>query len=462
MAKSSDTSLNTISSFISAIGGIEHSLDPSSLRKGSRDFYWFSPILKEKLQGILADVIVLPSTEEEVIEIIKACVDLHLPLTIRGAGTGNYGQAMPLEGGVVLDTKRLSNVKEVRKSTVLTEPGIKLVDLERETLKTGQELRLYPSTKRTATIGGFIAGGSTGVGAIKHGYLADSDNIKSLRIITMEREPRILTLKGRDIGKAAHAYGTNGIITELEIGLAESRAWTDVIVSFPDFNQSLYFTQALAHSNNINTKEIAIFEAPVTNYFPDFNIPTKEHSCFAMVQSSDLDHMKKLIVQSGGTLVYEKNNPEKGKQRPLYEFTWNHTTLHAINRDPGITYLQSLFLVNDNFTMIKKTQDYFKNELLMHFEAVLWNGKFALAGLQLVRYTSEDRLNEIIKYHEENGIPVFNPHTHILEDGGMKVIDPLQLDFKKAVDPKGLMNPGKMRGWWEGAQGSGTKSAIFK
>ena len=161
-------------------------------------------------------------------------------------------------------------------------------------------------------------------------------------------------------------------------------------------------------------------------------------------------------------IVEQKNNPEKGKQRPLYEFTWNHTTLHAINRDPGITYLQSLFLVDDDFTMIKKTQDYFKNELLMHFEAVLWNGKFALAGLQLVRYTSEDRLNEIIKYHEENGIPIFNPHTHILEDGGMKVIDPLQLDFKKAVDPKGLMNPGKMRGWWEGAQESGTKSAIFK
>ena len=78
MAKSSDTSLNTISSFINAIGGIEHSLDPSSLRKGSRDFYWFSPILKEKLQGILADVIVFPSTEEEVVEIIKALSLIHI------------------------------------------------------------------------------------------------------------------------------------------------------------------------------------------------------------------------------------------------------------------------------------------------------------------------------------------------------------------------------------------------
>jgi len=462
VASSRNINPNTIPLFTNAIANIEHTLDSSAIRKGSRDFYWFSPILKEKLQGLRADLIVFPSTEEEVIQVIKTCVDFDLPLTVRGAGTGNYGQAMPLEGGVVLDTKRMSKVKEVRKNTVLTEPGIKLIDLEAETLKTEQELRLYPSTKRTATIGGFIAGGSTGVGAIEHGYLSDLDNIKSLRVVTMEREPRALTLKGKDIGKAAHAYGTNGVITELEIGLTESRDWVDVIVAFSSFNQALYFTQDLSNSSKIQKKEIAIFEAPITSYFPNFSIPPTEHSCFMMVRNSDLDNLKELTTKFNGKVVYEKNNPEKNRQRPLYEFTWNHTTLHAINRDPRVTYLQSLFIIEDDFRMINKMRDYFKAELLMHLEAVLWNGKFALAGLQLVYFTSETRLNEIINYHEENGIPIFNPHTHILEDGGMKIVDPFQLDFKKAVDPAGLMNPGKMRGWWEGADEDEINNAIFK
>ena len=61
-----------------------------------------------------------------------------------------------------------------------------------------------------------------------------------------------------------------------------------------------------------------------------------------------------------------------------------------------------------------------------------------------------ERLAEIMRWHEANGIPVFDPHTHLLEDGGMKVTDWAQLGFKRAADPAGLLNPGKMRAWEEG------------
>jgi FAD/FMN-containing dehydrogenase len=44
---------------------------------------------------------------------------------------------------------------------------------------------------------------------------------------------------------------------------------------------------------------------------------------------------------------------------------------------------------------------------------------------------------------------VFDPHTYVLEDGGMKQTDPEQLAFKRHADPLGLLNPGKMRGWDE-------------
>lgn len=66
-----------------------------------------------------------------------------------------------------------------------------------------------------------------------------------------------------------------------------------------------------------------------------------------------------------------------------------------------------------------------------------------------MRYTTPERLEEIIQYHEAQGALIANPHTYILEDGGMKQVNPAQVAFKGAVDPHGLLNPGKMRGWLE-------------
>ena len=63
------------------------------------------------------------------------------------------------------------------------------------------------------------------------------------------------------------------------------------------------------------------------------------------------------------------------------------------------------------------------------------------------------RLQEIMQWHAERGAPVFDPHTHVLEDGGMKETDWAQLGFKRRVDPLGLLNPGKMRAWEEPGRG---------
>ena len=77
------------------------------------------------------------------------------------------------------------------------------------------------------------------------------------------------------------------------------------------------------------------------------------------------------------------------------------------------------------------------------------DGEVACAALPLVRYTTEERLRAIIADFERRGITVFDPHTYVLEDGGMKQTDPEQLAFKRHADPLGLLNPGKMRGWDE-------------
>jgi hypothetical protein len=74
-------------------------------------------------------------------------------------------------------------------------------------LKTGQQLMMYPSTMRSATVGGYLGGGFAGIGSVRHGIIRDSGMIKSLRIMTVEEQPRTLTLAGDDVGIALVAAG---------------------------------------------------------------------------------------------------------------------------------------------------------------------------------------------------------------------------------------------------------------
>ncbi len=448
--------------FAKDLGSVRHTRQASVLARRSQDFYWFSPILKETLAGVRGDIVVEPSSEAEVIHAVRTCVRYGAPLTVRGAGTGNYGQAMPLEGGVVLDTRHLTAVKALADGIICCEPGLKLVDAERAALGHGGELRLFPSTKRTATVGGFIAGGSSGIGAIQHGYLSDPGNVPGLRVVTMEPEPRVVELRGPDVGKVAHAYGTNGVITEVELALAPAVAWVDVIVAFGGLEEALRFAQALAEDGDIATKEIGVFAASIPPYFPNVDVPAGRAACILMVAEPSMEALARLVDSLGGEVCYTKHDPEAGRTRPLYEYTWNHTTLHAINVDPSITYLQSLFPPDDGIAPILAMHEHFGDEVPMHLELVRWQGGVAYAGLQLVRYTTRERLYEIVRYHEAHGVTVFDPHTHVLEDGGMKVVDLPQLDFKRQVDPLGLMNPGKMRGWWEDGAVPGRDVAIFR
>ena len=89
------------------------------------------------------------------------------------------------------------------------------------------------------------------------------------------------------------------------------------------------------------------------------------------------------------------------------------------------------------------------DEVPMHLEFIRVDGAVACGALPLVRYTDEPRLRAIIAEFEARGCVVFDPHTYVLEDGGMKQTDPEQLAFKRRADPRGLLNPGKMRGWEE-------------
>lgn len=77
--------------FRELIGDVPVVDDAISLKLKSRDFFWFSPILREELGALQADLIVVPRDESDLMAIARASVKARVPLTPRGGGTGNYG-----------------------------------------------------------------------------------------------------------------------------------------------------------------------------------------------------------------------------------------------------------------------------------------------------------------------------------------------------------------------------------
>ncbi|MDM9382162.1 FAD-binding oxidoreductase [Chlorogloeopsis sp. ULAP01] len=436
-----------IEALINSLQGIEIITDSTQVAKLSQDYHTFSPVLVPKLEGKVGDVVVRPANEQEVLKVAAACVKYRIPVTIRGAGTGNYGQCVPLRGGVIIDMTRMHEICWVKPGVARVEAGVKLAALDKKARESGWETRMAPSTYRTATIAGFVAGGSGGIGSIQYGLLGDRGNLIALRVVTLEDEPRVIELRGDDVQKVNHAWGINGIITEVEIPLAPAYPWVEVILTFPEFMAAAKFGQALADADGMIKKEISIFASPIPQYFTPLRqyIPNDTHAALLLIAEQSLEFLPGLVEQYGGKITYQKQAQEAGKVANLLEFTWNHTTLHARTVDTSITYLQSIFPADQSLKLVEHMYHHYGNEVMMHLEFIRVNGTAIPAALQLVRYTCEERLNEIIRDHEEKGVFIANPHTYIIEDGGRKVIDPEQLKFKEMVDPHGLMNPGKSK-----------------
>jgi FAD/FMN-containing dehydrogenase len=441
----------SIADFRAELGDIPQEDNPRIVQQRSRDHYWYSPILKAQLDDVTAELVVSPRTVDEVKTILRAAYKHGVAVTPRGAGTGNYGQAMPLSGGVMLNLMNLNKIIKIDKDRVRAQAGVVMEELDHATREAvGAELRFHPSTYRMASIGGFIAGGSGGVGSIRWGGLRAVGSILGLKIITCEEEPRELDLVGADILKVAHAYGTNGIIVEAEMPLTEAHEWVDVIVGFDDFMDAAKFAYNLGHQDGLLIKEIAPCAATISDsYFNRHKPYFKEGQSvvLVMVAPVSLDGFLLYTQHQGGDIRYRADtvsDEDKKRLPPVYELAWNHTTLRALKFDPTITYLQTRYPTLEH---LRKIIDIFGDEVPMHIEMTRQDGQVTFAGLPLVRYSTAERLEEIIRIHEENGCDVFNPHRYTLEEGGMKRTDVNQLQFKREADPKGILNPGKMVAW---------------
>jgi FAD/FMN-containing dehydrogenase len=433
--------------------GLTPIVSPGELARLSADFHDYSPVLEPLLKGRRAQLAVKVERLEQVMAVAGACARHRVPLTVRGAGTGNYGQCVPLAGGLVLDIGGLNRLREVdpESGVAEAEAGCTLAHLDGQLLTHGRALRMAPSTYRSATLGGFIAGGSGGLGSLRWGFLRDPGHLLGLEVVTLEAEPRLLRLDATASAPLNHAYGTNGIITALRLATTEAVAWEQVVVGFGRWEEALEASRNLP-TTALLLNALCLLEAPVAAAMPwPAGCPAAsagEHRLLLHAAPDSLEALPDWLAARGGRILWQGRRPEPGRGRglPLAELTWNHTTLHWRAQAPDWTYLQ-LLLPRPEAPLLEAVRGRWGTDVLWHLEAVRHLGAPRLTALPLVRWQGPEALADLVAQCRELGAVPFDPHVITVEDGGLGVVDADQVAAKAAHDPAGLMNPGKLRGW---------------
>jgi hypothetical protein len=423
-------------------------VNPQIVEQLSKDFYWYSPVLRKQLAGKIGEVVVQPRSAEEIQKLLRYCHLNSIAITARGAGTGNYGQAVPLEGGVVLDLSRMDRIEQIQSEGVaVCQPGVRLGDLENEARKSGWELRCYPSTIIKASVGGFVSGGSGGIGTVAHGGLRDFQTVRALEVVTMESEPRIVLHEGEAVHDILHAWGTNGIITRVWLALTPAVEWSQCIAAFDTFHAAFDFAEKIATGNAWTKRLVTVFEWPI----PSFFTPIRQHApegktlIFFMIASSQLNELETGVRNASGIVTHSGIYPGLNARPLLSDYTWNHTTLWAMRSDEAYTYLQCGFNPDTVRDQIGQLRERFGQEILFHMEFMKnGEGRVVPGAIPVVYFKTEERLNEMIDFCRKIGVFVANPHVNNVEGGGRYRADNVQLLAKLRYDPKGLLNPGKM------------------
>ncbi len=168
----------------------------------------------DELGGIkkMPEVLVRVHTTEEVSEIMKLAYERTIPVTVRGSGTGLVGSAVPVYGGILIETTRMNKILELDADTltVTVQPGVLLMELA---AFCEENDFLYPPDpgEKSATIGGNISTNAGGMRAVKYGVTRDY--VRGLTVVMPNGE--IMKLGGK-IAKNSSGYALKDIVVGSE------------------------------------------------------------------------------------------------------------------------------------------------------------------------------------------------------------------------------------------------------
>lgn len=179
-----------------------------------------------ELLHFLPEVVIKPSTTNEISAVLKLCNQNKIPVTPRGAGTGLSGGALPQLGGVLISMERMNKIISIdeRNLQVTTEPGVITEVLQNAVKEKGLFYPPDPSSRGSCFIGGNIAENSGGPKAVKYGVVRDY--VLNLEVVLPTGD---IIWTGANVLKNSTGYnltqlivgseGTLGIVTKIVLKL---------------------------------------------------------------------------------------------------------------------------------------------------------------------------------------------------------------------------------------------------
>ena len=223
------------------------------------------PYSHDETPGLIAwpQVVVKAGTTEEVSAVLCFADERMLPVTPRGGGQGLSGGAVPVVGGIVLSLERMDQVLEIDKENLMVtvEPGVITGELHRIVEEEGLFYPPDPASLDACLIGGNVAEGAGGPRAVKYG--TTKDYVVGLEVVLPSGE--VLEMGGKLV-KDVMGYnlvqlmvgseGTLGVVTKIILRLVPlPKAQVDLLVPFDSFDKA---AQTVADMTNASLVPTAI------------------------------------------------------------------------------------------------------------------------------------------------------------------------------------------------------------
>jgi alkyldihydroxyacetonephosphate synthase len=441
----------------------------------AQDYFWLGQMWIDRGQEpCRPDIICWPETTEEVSRLMRIATRFRIPVIPYGGGSGTQGGITPLYGGLVLDLKKLNRIVRVDEQslTATVEAGANQMHLEEALNTKGLTWPHYPASGPVATVGGSIAARGTGTLSTKYGKAEDM--VLALKVVLSDgRIIETLPTPNHACGPGllqlfVGSEGTLGVITEATVRL-------ESLPAVRRFNGYLFsdLRQALEAGRRIMTRRLApctlrLYDPHSTHSFIKRVLGLDVQGSFLVTGCDGEADMVELTERHIGQICAELGGQEQG--RAAGENWWENR--YKFYYPPFTPMLPTLFGTVESTATFDKLYDLYqakKETLESEFEewGIRYTGHFShwysWGAMVYDRFyidkPPQDAREALLLHNRVWGVAsrtnlkyggTLNDHHGI----GFKLgwLMPEQygaawdtlVRIKDAIDPLGIMNPGKL------------------
>ncbi len=420
----------------------------------------------------IPDVVVFAYTTEQISAIMRLANEAKMPVTVQGSGTATTGASLPVEGGILLDVHQMNKILEVNKDNFYArvEPGVICNQLNAELKKYNLMFPPNPGSEAIATIGGMMSTNSSGHRAVKYGTARDY--VKDMQVVLADGT---IIKTGFKTPKSSFGYDLNHVFASSEGTLGVITEVTVKIRPVPEYNAlALAIFHDLFAAGNAVTNIIGSgIQLTACEIMDKYSLKVVEEAINKDV--SKIEAM--LIIESDGVKETVERDMERigeiCKKHGVQEYTWSADPAKAAEimeargkLVPTLSRIKPgnrLVAISEDLgipptkipEVIKKAQAIAdKYDLLLTTFGHIGDGNVHTTFVTDMRSREEwDRLrpaaDELAEIALEMGGTVTAEHgtglarNPYIEKQLGPALDVMR-SIKKALDPNGILNPGKM------------------